>query len=649
EDYEDEGRELTGFTVSWDLVPEHNFLKLKEITSDASSDIAIVSGYFPDSADAYTCGFRLIATVTSLENEQFRTYAVGTKSSFDVLELSVVADVDHIAPTSSDFAKYVIYNSKDVNLHEVNSDYSVTITVSDDYDSLMDYYDRYIRSDSAYSVNIPEWMTYEIKGEQTSFSTEELRVAFEDENNGRALTHIVLKLNDEYDGKLLGELQDGTKARVNIPLVSRDDYDALEIVLSWDVVYRKDPEPFAITSAKTFTFNLEPGSKDKGTAEYTGSAPVSIASKDTESDVKFTARYTGKGVITVNVEADKNAKDGVYENVLTFTDAKGNSDALTVKVTVKKPTPPAPQVNPINITGEPKAFTLKAGESAKTTLTASGGAGGKVTWSIGAVTPTADILVSSRTLSDTSAEFSVVVGKTVAAGSYSVNVNAADTAGTSSSVKLTITVTADTAQDETKDNPQDNSQENQQDNPQENPQDNQQDNTEDNSQSNTDAQNLTEKIRITNNSGSSLDSRPLSTLTAGTRAVYVISLEGTGITATAWRLLINGVEVDASSLSEAEAVSQSASSWARIVKSDETSATVEAEPPANLSVDSQVSLAVTGTDGKEYTADLGTVEKAESTGIGVGPGTSGGCSTGFGVLVFLSAFCFCSERKRKQN
>lgn len=637
EDYEEAGIELKGFKVSWDFVPDNDFLKLKEITSDASSDIWTVVGYFPDSADAYTCKFQVMATVVSVNDSEWANDVIGTKNSFDKeLEVTIGADTDHIVPVSGDLAKYVIYDSKDVNLNEVDSAYKVTVTVSADY-SRIGYYKHYIQSDDEYRVNLPEWLTCEITGEQRSFPNEEIASKFEDT---KAITSIVIKFNDKYEGKLLGELEDGTRARVNIPFLSEDDGDFDSgILLSWDVVY-KAPDPFAITSAKTLTFNLAPGSKDVATAEYSGSVPESFTSKDVASDVKFTVSstdidsLTGKGKITVNIEAAGSAKDGVYENVFTFLDARGKSDDLTIKVTVKKPeepTPPTPPAKTMAITGT-SSLSIKAGESAKTTLTATGNVSGKVTWSAGSVTPAADIVVSSQSLSDTSAMFSAVVGKNVAAGKYNVEVKASDTAGTSASTTMTITVTQDTKQED--DSPQEDT-----------PQDTPQDNPQEEPKENTDAQNLTNRIKITNEAGTSVESMPLSSLSAGAKAVYVISLEGTGITAKAWRLLINGVEVDASSLPAGESVSSSASSWAKIVTSDATSATIEVEPPANLSVDSLVSLSVTGTDDKEYTVDLGTVEKAES-GMTSGVGSSsGGCSAGFETLAVLAAFCFLTGRK----
>lgn len=663
-DNEDNWSQLSGFKVSWDFVPDSDFLKLKEITSDASSDIFVITGYFPDSADAYACNFEITATVTSIDNPRYAEYAVGTTTSFDtVLRVDVIPDPEHLAPSSGDFAKYVIC-SGDTNLNEVNSDYLVTVTVSADYDEMMDIYEHYIRSDSEYSVNIPEWMTFEITGEQKSFSNEELEAALAD-SGGRALTSIVLKFNDKYDGKLLGKLQDGTKARVNIPLVNAYDYDAPEIALSWDVTYRKDPEPFTVTSAKTFEFTLQPGSNDKASAEYSGSAPVTFVSGNVSNDVKFTVTSTdinaetGKGTITVNIEADKNAKDGVYENVFTFSDKKGNSDSITVKVTMKKPVPPAPAVKKITISGEPRTFTLKAGESAKTTLTASGDISGKITWSAGSVTPAADILVSSQSLNDTSAEFSIVAGKNVAAGSYSVEAKAADTAGTSASVTLSITITQ-TPDNNTPDNNTPDSNTPNNDTPNNNTPDNNtpdnntpdnnttDNNTPNNNTPSNNALNLTNRIKITNESGNTVEAEPMSRLSAGNKAVYVISLEGTGITARAWKLLINGTEVDSSSFMADEAVSVSAVNWARITKSDSVSATVEAAPPANLSVDSLVSLSVTGTDGNEYTADLGTVERTSGRII-AGSGTSGGCALGFGVLAVLPAMYFAAVRKKSQR
>lgn len=639
----------TAYTLSWDLVSGFEGLKLKEKTSDASGDIFVVSGYFPDSADVYTCRFLITATVSSVSDETYRQYALGTTTSFDEpLEISVGADTEHIPATAADFAKYVIYNSKDIMLNEVTEDYSVTVTMSADYDNIDKRCTRYIRSDDEYTVNLPEWLTYEATGVQTSFSNTELEEAF----NGRALTSIVIKFNDKYDGKLLGELKEGTKARVNIPLVSADEYDNPEIVLSWDVTYHKKPDPFVITSSKTLSLNLEPGKTGSLTAEFSGSAPVKCDSKDVPA-VKFIVANTaidpatGKGTINITAEARDNAEDGEYESVFTFTDAGGNSDAITVKVTVKKPVTPA---KTLTITGEPKTFSLKAGGTAKTTLTASGDINGRITWTTGAITPTADIIVSYVAKGDLSAEFSVVVGNSVKAGTYSSEIRATDSAGTSAGATLRITITeeqktpgTDTSDDKipsqtpgtkTSDDKT----------PSQTPGTKTSDDKTPGQTPSTDADtnpyNLTEKIKIRNESGTSAQSRPLSSLSAGSKAVYVISLEGTGVTAKAWKLLINGLTVDSAFFWAGSFNPSASTSWAKITSSDSTSATIEATPPANLNVDSAVSVAVTGTDNQEYTADLGTVAKATTTQTIPLSSSGGGCQGGFGMIVLAALMAF---------
>ena len=636
EDDEDKWTRLQDFTVSWDFTFDSDNLKLKELTSDASGDIFVVSGFMPDSADAYTERFVATATVVDIANDTYKPLAIGVKASFDdELEVNVTRDTDHIPATPADFARYLVYDSDDIDIHEVGPDYSVTVTMSKDYDEILQSYNRYIRSDEEYTVNIPEWLSWEITGEQTDFLSEELESEFADK---KAITAIVIKFNDNYDGKLLGDLQDGTIARINVPILSADDFGASEIILSWDVTYRK-PAPITITSGKTLSFTLRPGSTDVGTAEYTGSNPVRIASSDVSSDVRFIVGHTdideasGKGTITVTVEASDNANVGEYEKTFTFTDAYGNSDTITAKATVEpkpvQPTPtpqnpesndptpntpntpdiPVPTVRTITITGEPKTFSLKAGASSSTTLTATGDVSGAVTWSAGSVSPAADILVSA-TSGNASSTVSIVIGKNVAANTYSVVVSARDSAGTSASTTLRITITDETLKPDQQEQEQ------------------------------TDT-NLTSRIRITNEAGSTV-SQPFSSLKAGSSAVYTISLEGTGVTAKVWRLLVNGVAVDS-------AIFAAEDSWARIVTSNENSATIEANPPENLSVDSKVSVSITGNDSKEYTADLGTVKKAEANQPYSPVGSSsGGCNAGVAAMMLAVVGLFVGGKVKRK-
>lgn len=803
EEDEDKYTQLKDFTVSWDFTFPSDHLKLKEITSDASGDIFIVSGFLPDSADTYTERFLVSAKVTSISDDRYKSYAIGTEISFDTdeLEIKVERDDGHTSATSADFARYLVYDSSNINLHEVGPDYSITVTMSKDYDDLLQSYSRYIKSSNEYTVNIPEWLTWTITGEQTEFNSVELEEQFSEE---KAITSIVIKFNDNYEGKLLGDLKDGTTARINVPLISRDDPDASDISLSWDITYRKPPA-FTVTSGKTFSVELRPGSTDIHRAEYTGSNPVSITSSDSPAGVKFIVGHTdidasGKGTITITVEASGSANDGEYKKDFTFTDAYGNSDKLTATVTVKRPPaftissgktltftlhpgstdiataeytgsnptritssdspsgvkftvgrknidasgkgtitvtaealntatagdyektftftdtygrsdtitakativiPPTPV---ITITGEPKTFSLKAGNSASTTLTATGDVRGAVTWTVGTVSPAADVRVSA-TSGSASSVVSIVVGDSVSAGTYSVNVTAKDFSGTSASTTLRITITAPSititgepktfslkageavsttltatgdvsgAVTWTVGNVS--------------PTADIRVSTTSGSASSTisisTGQNvaegtysieisardsagtsasttlrititeplspeppeqdtdLTNRIAITDEDGAKVSSRPFSSLKAGATALYTVSLEGTGITAKSWRLIVNGADVDS-------AMYAAADSWARIVTSDATSATIEADPPENLGNDSTISLAVTGNDGKEYTADLGTVKKADSsssniTGI---KGSSGSCNFGAGAIMLAVSGLFIGGKFRRK-
>ncbi|MBQ7545204.1 MAG: hypothetical protein IJT02_09720 [Synergistaceae bacterium] len=600
-DPDDESEITTGFKLSWDITFSSSNLKLKELSADSSGGIFVVSGFLPESSDAYTEEITVKAKVTDTTEDMYRAYAVGVEISFDVLTVEVKKDDEHTAATSDALTKYLVHDSN-TDIHEVTRNYKVTVTVSADYAQLLTRYDNYIQSEDEYTINLPEWLTWELTGEQENFGgNEDLESEFTDR---KAITSIVIKFNDSYDGKLLGDLQDGTIAKVNVPFLGLegDGVDA-SFLLSWDVTYRK-PAPFTVTSGSPMSFTLWPGSTDVKTAQYSGSEPVSITSNDTSSGVRFNTA-AANGTITVTVEASDSAAAGSYNKTFTFTDAYGNSGNVTANVTVvQKPIPLTPK---IAITGEPKTFSLKAGESASTTLTASGDVSGDVTWTVGTLSPAADILVTCS--GDVSAKVSIVVGQNVSADTYSVTVSAKDSAGTSANTTLRITVTTTVPP------------------------------IPDPSEDSTD---ITSKVGIKNEDGTAVNSRPFSTLAAGSKATYTISLEGTGITARAWKLLINGTAVSSAAFTSA------ADSWARIVTSNATSATVEAAPPADLSTDSQISLSVTGNDGKEYTADLGTVKKATAdTNYNLGS-SDGGCNAGAGVLM-LAAVLFAFRRNSRSR
>ena len=154
----------------------------------------------------------------------------------------------------------------------------------------------------------------------------------------------------------------------------------------------------------------------------------------------------------------------------------------------------------------------------------------------------------------------------------------------------------------------------------------------------------TSSITITDDSGETVSSRPLSSLIPGGSAVIRISLEGTGVTAKIWTIKINGVVSDTVNAATS-GFYVSASSWAEIIESAQTSATIKAEPPEDLSTDSSVTLLITDINDKEYTADLGTVKASSSSDETLGSSSSG-CNAGFGIfaLAMLASSLFFGRK-----
>lgn len=148
----------------------------------------------------------------------------------------------------------------------------------------------------------------------------------------------------------------------------------------------------------------------------------------------------------------------------------------------------------------------------------------------------------------------------------------------------------------------------------------------------TESSDITSQVALTDESGASTAARPYDSLQPGNKATYGISLAGTNITASTWVILINGTQSHTMTPSSFKA-SEAATSWAEISEATSTSAKVTANPPSDLSSDSAVSVSITGTDGKTYTIDLGTVKAATTTTTNGNPGPSnGGCDSGFGAL-----------------
>lgn len=146
----------------------------------------------------------------------------------------------------------------------------------------------------------------------------------------------------------------------------------------------------------------------------------------------------------------------------------------------------------------------------------------------------------------------------------------------------------------------------------------------------TESSDITSQVALTDESGASTAARPFDSLQPGNKATYGISLAGTNITAATWVILINGTQSHTITPSSFKA-SDAATSWAEISEATSTSAKVTANPPSDLSSDSAVSVSITGTDGKTYTIDLGTVKAATTTNGNPGP-SNGGCDSGFGAL-----------------
>ncbi len=617
----------TDFKVSWKVSPDNDGLVIQFVSSDASGDFLILSGLLPSSTDQtdayeetdeetkYTYNFSFVASITEIEGTEYQSL-VGSEISFDLYE-----DVEIYGYNNADeeFVQYEVASetrAKNVisgdftslaDFKIVKSDYSVNVKGYVDTATFSQYYIDYIDTeDAAEPIDIPEWLSYDVKTRNENFG---------EEDDAKPITLITLKYNDDY----AGIFQDGSKGVVRVPFIDGEDPAFL---LEWPVELAV---PFAITGTKTMEFDLTAeGDPVVKTANFTGATPTSHKFSTTISGVTFTVNYAD-GEITVTAQAGSSAVSGTKNLNLTFTDARGNTDALamTVKVTVP--------VRPAIATSGTKTMALTAGgESAKTKLTTIGVGGvtvGVVSWDI--VSVPAGLYVVITDSDDKSAEFTVSADSTATAGAKTITIKTTDTTN-NLSVDSNIAVTVQAQQSQ---NNQNQSQQNQQ---------NQQQNQE-NNQTTQQPENITNSIKITNGSGGSSSSAPFSSVKPGQTAKFTISLVDANITAKIWRLLIGNVEAHRV---EVSGVRTTADDWAKITNYSGTEATIEANVPSSLETATKISMSVTDTTGKLYEADLGTVQPATNndTTSNIGPSGSG-CNAGIGAFSLLIALAGLLIRK----
>ena len=612
----------TDFKVSWKVSPDNDGLAILLVSSDVSGDFLILSGLLPSSTDQtdayeepesdgdpYKYNFSLIASITEIEGSEYQSL-VGTEISFDLYE-----DVEIYGYNNADeeFVQYEVASetrAKNVisedftslsDFKVVKSDYSVNVKGYVDTVTFSQYYIDYIDTEDATEpIDIPEWLSYDIKTRNENFG---------EEDDAKPITLITLKYNDDY----AGIFQDGSKGVVRVPFIDGEGEAAF--LLEWPVEL---VVPFAITGTKTMEFDLTAeGDPVVKTANFTGATPTSHKFSTTISGVTFTVNYAN-GEITVTAQAGSSAVSGTKNLNLTFTDARGNSDALTLTVKVTVP------VKPAITTSGTKAMTLTAGgTSVKTKLTTIGVGGvtvGVVSWDIVSVPAGLHVVITDS--DDKSAEFTVSADSTATAGSKTITIKTTDTTN-NLSVDSNIAVTVQAQQSQNQQNQQQENQEN--------------------NQTTQQPENITNSIKITNGSGGSSSSAPFSSVKPGQTAKFTISLVDANITAKIWRLLIGNVEAHRV---EVSGVRTTADDWAKITNYSGTEATIEANVPSSLETATKISMSVTDTTGKLYEADLGTVQPATNNNTTNTIGSSGsGCNAGIGAFSLLIALAGLLIRK----
>ena len=437
------------YSVSWDLVSDRTSLRITEITSDASNDILVVSGVLPESESEYEYDLYFVAKAINITDSTFNQIfssvtEVSTDFGVEANALAIQVEVDeHDKSTEADLQKYIdSYNAATIG--KVAKDYSVLVTVSADYDSILGGYGVYIESDDDYMISVPEWLTYQVNSVYDGVIED-----FE----GTAITSVTIKFNDSYNGTL----NDGEKAVVCIPFIKDDENNTLGINLKWEVEYSSTKaEPFKLAEhSKTFAVKAG-GDNSLQSVNYTGADPVGSAKFNPDISANVKIEYThANGKLNFTVSAPSTTQAGQYKTTATFTDAAGNSDAIEITVNVSVDNGQQPNTPPtsqdLTIAGN-FAVSVDVGSNASTTLTVNGNFTGALTWTVGEIS--VEGLSATATASgNNSAKITINVADNVASGTYDVPITVTDGANNSGKVTLRVTVMQKTTPTPTPTNP----------------------------------------------------------------------------------------------------------------------------------------------------------------------------------------------------
>ena len=567
------------FSTAWTVkAPDLKDIKLVMVSKDISGDFVILSGILPVVTEDTDYDLSFIAEVSEIEDSSLAVKSLDIEA--DAVTVGVFGELDD---SGAELYKKVTnmsdYIAGDVsNIGSVTSSYSVAVT------ALGGKNYNYIAStayESDFDIDLPKWLKYTATRETEEDMSEEDAENFVDENGDPQLPikSVTLTFNNDYKGIF----KDGSKGVVRIPFVNGEN--EADAVLEWAVELS---EPFTIsTTPKTVEFALTAGGDPVvKTVNYTGAAPVKYEAVSI-TGINFTVTSDDKaGIITVTAEATSAATAGTQEATLTFTDAKGRTDTLTVKTTVTVPKTPE-----ITFDGTKVLTLIAGGDSVKTKITAGGSAEGKVTWAIGTVPAGLKIVITDS--GDKFAEFTLSADNAATTGNKTVSITATDSKQLKGTVNLAVTVNAQQTQETQQ------------------------------------AEDITSSITITDDTGAASAREPFSSVKPGESKKFTISLPSS-ITAKIWKLLINGIETQSVTVASS-AIQTAADDWAKITSYNGTTATIEANVPSSLANDSAISMSVADTNGKEYNAVLGTVKASSASSKPLGS-SGGGCDTGLGAL-----------------
>ena len=598
------------FKVSYSLVSEQTGLSIWGVRHTASGDVVVIGGVLPAAEEGYDYDFQILAKVVEVASADYEA-AIDKTFEFDGDEIQVeICGSDEVfyTLTGEQIADNIV-DFDDIDINTATKDYSVQVVAVKNRSGV---YDGYIASgdyadDVDFKIDVPVWLTCEIASVDEA-ANEDYFGTFED----KPVTSIIVKFNNDYEGPL----KDGTKGVVLVPFIGNTEDRELTYVISWDVEYS---EPFKISGKKFMEFSLLTGNSSFDVTSFSGAKPVSYtAAPDISSNVALGVTSDDEN-ITITATVPSTAKGGTYSTVLTFNDAKGQSDTLNVSVKVSEPAK-----REIVLSATKSSINLQPGSSDKTVITASGFISGDISWDVNFTS--ANLSVDITKSGDRAAVLTVSTDKDVTPGVRSIPVKATDTVNKlTTSINVIVTVTAPQNPDPVNPPPA---------------------SPEDSTPTTTQPTNITNRINLTDNSGGTRSAMPLSSLKPGQTDTIKISLANSGITAKKWSLRINGVESDAVSISNLM-VNTSATSWAQIISSSSTEATVKADPPSNLSTSSAVTIVVTDPSGDEYVADLGTVEasssSSSSSSSNIGS-SGGGCGIGFSSLALLTLAALIRKR-----